>query len=102
MVTTKHVFVGQKRSIHNYIINKTLYHCSGVESFNLYMDYPSIQHSHCLKYDIVLFIIGDNNYVNYCTDLNQWNTERGYLTDTCLTAQGEFKKHLDYFHISYR
>ena len=27
--------------------------------------------------------------------------EKGYLTDTCLTAQDKYKAYLDYFRISY-
>lgn len=27
--------------------------------------------------------------------------EKGYLIDTCLTAQDKFKKYLDYFRIEY-
>jgi len=56
----------------------------------------------CLKYDIVPFIIEDNVKMFYYRGLQQWDTEKGYLTDTCLSAQDQFKKVLDYFKISYR
>ena len=31
----------------------------------------------------------------------EWNNEKGYLTDTCLTAQDKYKAYLDYFRIEY-
>ena len=37
----------------------------------------------------------------YYRGLSEWSRERGYLTDTCLTAQDKFKKYLDYFKILY-
>lgn len=33
--------------------------------------------------------------------LNGKTQERGYLRDTCLTAQDQYKRYLDYFRISY-
>ncbi len=55
----------------------------------------------CLKNDIVPFIIDDNLKLYYYRGLDQWPRERGYLIDTCLTAQDRFKAWLDYFRISY-
>ena len=37
----------------------------------------------------------------YYRGLSEWDRERGFLTDTCLTAQDRFKAALDYFHIAY-
>lgn len=37
----------------------------------------------------------------YYRGLREWKSERGYLRDTCLTAQDTFKKKLDYFEIVY-
>ena len=31
----------------------------------------------------------------------EWNNEKGFLTDTCLTAQDKYKAYLDYFRIGY-
>ena len=31
----------------------------------------------------------------------EWKQEKGYLIDTCLAAQDQFKVHLDYFRIKY-
>lgn len=55
----------------------------------------------CLKYDIVPFIIEDNLKLFYYRGLKEWNREKGYLTDTCLTAQDKYKAYLDYFRIAY-
>lgn len=55
----------------------------------------------CLKYKIVPFIINDKRKLYYYRGLKNWHDERGCLRDTCLDAQDEFKKHLDYFKIKY-
>ena len=46
----------------------------------------------CLKYNIVPFMIEEDLKMFYY---------RGYLMDTCLTAQDRYKEYLDYFRISY-
>ena len=56
----------------------------------------------CLKNDIVPFIIDEDLKLFYYRGLHEWNTERGYLIDTCLSAQDKFKKYLDYFRIPYQ
>lgn len=55
----------------------------------------------CLKYNIVPFIIDEKLKLFYYRGLKEWTNERGYLRDTCLTAQDKFKKYLDYFEIKY-
>ncbi len=55
----------------------------------------------CLKYNIVPFIIDEELKMFYYRGLKEWKIERGYLRDTCITAQDIFKKHLDYFKIKY-
>ena len=55
----------------------------------------------CLKYNIVPFIIEDNLKLFYYRGLKEWNHEKGYLIDTCLTAQDRYKAYLDYFRIAY-
>jgi Fic family protein len=55
----------------------------------------------CLKHGIVPFIIEDNLKYFYYRGLSQWDQEKGYLMDTCLTAQDRFKAYLDYFRIGY-
>ncbi len=53
----------------------------------------------CLKNGIVPFIIDEDMKLFYYRGLHEWNTERGYLIDICLSAQDKFKKYLDYFRI---
>lgn len=60
-----------------------------------------IMFKECLKYNIVPFIIEDNLKMFYYRGLKEWNNERGYLVDTCLTAQDRYKAYLDYFRINY-
>lgn len=60
-----------------------------------------IMFKECLKYDIVPFIIEDDIKLFYYRGLKEWSSERGYLIDTCLSAQDKFKKYLDYFRIEY-
>ena len=60
-----------------------------------------IMFKECLKYNIVPFIIGDDLKLFYYRGLKEWDKEKGYLTDTCLTAQDRYKACLDYFRIAY-
>ena len=55
----------------------------------------------CLKHNIVPFIIKDDLKMFYYRGLKEWNREKGYLMDTCLTAQDRYKAYLDYFRIPY-
>ena len=55
----------------------------------------------CLRNEIVPFIIDDDLKLFYYRGLHEWNSERGYLRDTCLAAQDKFKAWLDYFRIPY-
>ena len=55
----------------------------------------------CLKYNIVPFIIEYDLKMFYYRGLAEWKTEKGYLRDTCLTAQDRYKAYLDYFRIGY-
>ena len=55
----------------------------------------------CLKYNIVPFIIDESLKLFYYRGLKEWNNEKGYLVDTCLTAQDRYKAYLDYFRIEY-
>lgn len=55
----------------------------------------------CLKHDIVPFIIDEELKLFYYRGLKEWKNERGYLRDTCLTAQDKFKLYLDYFKVPY-
>lgn len=55
----------------------------------------------CLKNELVPFIIDEEHKLFYYRGLKEWKKERGYLRDTCLSAQDEFKRYLDYFRIPY-
>ena len=55
----------------------------------------------CLRNGIVPFIIEDDMKLFYYRGLREWRYERGYLRDTCLTAQDRFKTYLDYYNIKY-
>lgn len=58
-----------------------------------------IMFKECLRYNIVPFIISDDLKMFYYRGLKEWNNEKGYLRDTCLTAQDRYKEYLDYFRI---
>ena len=60
-----------------------------------------IMFKECLKYNIVPFIIEDDLKMFYYRGLKEWNNKKGYLKDTCLTAQDKYKAYLDYFRIDY-
>ena len=53
----------------------------------------------CLRSGIVPFIITDEVKLFYYRGLAQWNKERGYLLDTCRSAQDTFAELLRYFRI---
>lgn len=55
----------------------------------------------CLANGIVPFIITEDLKFFYYRGLKEWGHINGYLTDTCLTAQDNYKKLLDYFRIRY-
>jgi len=60
-----------------------------------------IMFKECLKNNIVPFIIDDSLKMFYYRGLSEWNNEKGYLIDTCLSAQDKFKKYLEYFKVPY-
>ncbi|WP_289183707.1 Fic family protein [uncultured Dubosiella sp.] len=55
----------------------------------------------CLKNNIVPFIIEDTLKMYYYRGLKEWDEEKGYLMDTCLSAQDQYTRYLDYFRIPY-
>ncbi|MBP5505438.1 MAG: Fic family protein [Bacteroidales bacterium] len=55
----------------------------------------------CLAYGIVPFIITEELKLFYYRGLREWGHINGYLTDTCLSAQDNYKALLDYFKIKY-
>lgn len=60
-----------------------------------------IMFKECLAGGIVPFIITEKLKMFYYRGLMEWGHLNGYLTDTCLTAQDEFKAALVYFRIKY-
>ncbi len=56
----------------------------------------------CLANGIVPFIITDDLKMFYYRGLREWGHINGFLTDTCLTAQDQYKSLLDYFKITYQ
>lgn len=60
-----------------------------------------IMFKECLKHNIVPFIIEDDLKMYYYRGIKEWDNEKGYLKDTCLTAQDRYKVYLDYFDIVY-
>ena len=60
-----------------------------------------IMFKECLKHNIVPFIITEELKLFYYRGLANWKRTRGFLRDTCLTAQDEMKATLDYFGIEY-
>lgn len=55
----------------------------------------------CLQSGIVPFIITEDLRLFYYRGLQKWGNINGYLRDTCLTAQDNFKALLNYFKIKY-
>ncbi len=58
-----------------------------------------IMFKECLKHNIVPFIIDEQHKFFYYRGLTEWKREKGFLLDTCLSAQDKFKKVLGYFRI---
>lgn len=55
----------------------------------------------CLRFGYVPFIITDELKMFYYRGLQNWHSIKGYLMDTCLSAQDNFKILLDKFRIKY-
>lgn len=55
----------------------------------------------CLANNIVPFIIDEDHKLFYYRGLKEWENEKGYLIDTCLSCQDKYKIWLDYFKIKY-
>jgi fido (protein-threonine AMPylation protein) len=55
----------------------------------------------CLRFGIVPFIIDDRHKMFYYRGLKEWDKIPGYLRDTCLLMQDDFKASLQYFGIAW-
>ena len=53
----------------------------------------------CLRNNITPFIIDEEHKLYYYRGLKMWEEERGFLIDTCLSAQDKFKALLKKFRI---
>lgn len=53
----------------------------------------------CMANEHIPFIITDELKLFYYRGLQQWPNVKGYLRDTCLTAQDRFKAIMEYFRI---
>ena len=60
-----------------------------------------IMFKECLKNNIVPFILEDKYKMFYYRGLKNYESEKGWLYDTCLMAQDEMKKILNYFEVKY-
>lgn len=60
-----------------------------------------IMFKECLANNIVPFIIDEEHKIYYYRGLKEWDNEKGYLIDTCLSCQDKYKTWLDYFKIEY-
>ncbi len=56
----------------------------------------------CLHWDIVPFIIDEFHKLFYYRGLKEWDSQREYLMETCLSAQDFFRRELDSFNIEYK
>ena len=56
-----------------------------------------IMFKECLKNGIIPFIILDKDKLFYYRGLKEYKTEKGYLIDTCLNAQDQYKKMIEYY-----
>ncbi len=55
----------------------------------------------CLQAGIVPFIITEDLRLFYYRGIQNWGQTKGYLQDTCLTAQNNYRALLDYFNIKH-
>lgn len=56
----------------------------------------------CMANGIVPFIITEELKMFYYRGLREWDRVRGFLLDTYLTAQDNYKALLDYFRVPYK
>ena len=57
----------------------------------------AIMFKECLKNNIIPFIIMDKDKLFYYRGLKEYKEEKGYLIDTCLNAQDQYKKMIEYY-----
>ena len=57
-----------------------------------------IMFKECLKHDVLPFIIDHEHKLFYYRGLKEYLAEKGYLMDTCLSAQDDYEKTVSYFY----
>ena len=57
----------------------------------------AIMFKECLKNNIIPLIIMDKDKLFYYRGLKEYKEEKGYLIDTCLNAQDQYKKMIEYY-----
>lgn len=60
-----------------------------------------IMFKECLANNITPFIIDEEHKLFYYRGLKEWDNEKGFLIDTCLSCQDKYTSWLDYFDIDY-
>lgn len=55
----------------------------------------------CLASNVVPFVITDDMKAFYYRGLREWDSQPGFLLETCRAAQDRFKGYLDYFRVPY-
>lgn len=56
-----------------------------------------IMFKECLRHDVMPFIIDEEHKLFYYRGLKEYKSEKGYLTDTCLSAQDQYTAMAEYF-----
>lgn len=56
-----------------------------------------IMFKECLRHGIMPFIINESHKLFYYRGLKEYEFEKGYLIDTCYSAQDEYSKQVEYF-----
>jgi len=51
----------------------------------------------CLKHNMIPFIIDESRKLYYYRGLKEYENEKGFLTDTCRSAQDNYKEMINYF-----
>ncbi len=56
-----------------------------------------IMFKECLKHNVIPFIIDESHKLFYYRGLKEYEYEKGFITDTCLSAQDKYKEIINYF-----